>query len=159
MNTTMLRSNRSFKFPALLACVAMLLTPLAGRADVDVDTPADIFPGVYKLTVTPGSTGAAAGRQEFAEYVQFEHSVFTAESCAKLGFAPTNYTVKKVNNVTVFEVTMTSGTQGTMQWTGRRSGSSLVGSLVWTKSTDVFTYTFVGNSTDVPVEPEVEDDD
>lgn len=150
-----LKRVRVRRFLSVMSAASVLLV-FAGVARSD-PTPTDVFPGVYQLTVTPDTGAVSEGRQAFVDYVQFDNGNFTAEACAKLGFAPVAYVVKSLDGKTVFEVTLTSGTQGTQTWTGRRGVSSLVGSLTWTKPDgDVFMYAFTGQKTDVPTDPEAD---
>lgn len=82
------------------------------------------------------------GRMEGTEMMTFGNGRAENDECTKWGFGDAAYTLDDKGN---FKYTLTSATEGRMDWEGQVSGSSISGKMVWVKSgQDDIHYTFKG---------------
>lgn len=129
--------SRRFVLPAL--AFSMMMLP--ARAEESAN---DVFSGAWNITFTPDDASASAGAKEFKDATLFRAQQLSAAAIAMYGFDTVPYNLTG-DTSSVFTATMTSATQGTLQWVGRRSGGEVVGLLVWTKPDGaVHKYTFKG---------------
>jgi hypothetical protein len=106
-----------------------------------------VYEGFWKLDADPDATAERGGRLEFEEYFIIESGVVTAQELSKLGFEPTaaTFSTDPTGKVT-WIVTMTSRTQGTLTITGARGpSSSIVGSIIWERDGQTYTYAYTGS--------------
>ena len=104
---------------------------------------ATAFDGVWHVAVEPTGAGGQDGATPFADGLLFRGGHLTAAACAMYGFAPAAVSLDAAGGVETFEAEMPSDTHGTMRWTGRRSGTGLIGELAWTKEDGrTYRYTF-----------------
>lgn len=74
--------------------------------------------------------------------MMFENGRVTNDECIKWGFSDAAYTLDDKGN---FQFTLTSETEGKMEWEGNVSGSTVSGKMVWIKTgQDNIHYTFKG---------------
>jgi len=126
-----------------LACPAvalsMFLTPVPAMAD-------DVFAGAWTVSFTPDGNAEAGGAQAFKDAALFHNNELSSEALAMYGFNTVTYALQG-DSQDVFTANMTSLTQGSLQWVGRKSGGKLTGILVWTKSDgSTHRYTFSGTA-------------
>jgi len=94
----------------------------------------DPFAGVWHVTATPSESAAATGANPFADDILFHDGQFSAGAFAMMGFTTSLYAVQEIDDEpTTFSVTLSSTDRGTLTWSGRRVGSTLLGTLVWLK--------------------------
>ena len=107
------------------------------------NAPADPFAGAWRLQFSPDNAALDDGAQEFKDAILFHNNQISAEAFAMYGFTTTAYTVAA--DTRIGTASMTSDTQGTLQWAVRSTGGQLVGLLVWTKADGaVHRYAFTG---------------
>lgn len=142
--------KRVWLFGCMLGLSGLLLpTRPAAGGDLEPSGEAPVIDqhmlGVWSVNVDPDSATAQLGRRAFHDNLLFEaDGRFTAEAFGPMGFGTTPYTVTVLaDGVTGFTSTMSNDGQGTLIWNGVRRGSTIVGTLVWTRSDgSVSTYNF-----------------
>ncbi len=126
-----------------LACPAMalslFLTPVPALAG-------DVFEGAWTISFTPDNNAESAGAKAFKDAALFHNNELSFEALAMYGFNTVAYALQG-DNQDVFTANMTSQTQGSLQWVGRKSGGKVSGLLVWTKPDgSTHRYTFSGGA-------------
>jgi hypothetical protein len=104
----------------------------------------------WKVTVTPDGDAANAGEKEFTDILVFKGGMFSAETCAKYGFKPTEYheETAPMGLTATFTAEQKSEKEGTAHWRGTKAAADLTGELTWTKKDGmVLRYTFKGERT------------
>lgn len=82
------------------------------------------------------------GKLDGIETMTFKNGMVENDECVKWGFAPNAYTSDENCN---FKFTLVSDQEGKMEWAGQASGTSVNGTMVWTKAgQDDIHYTFKG---------------
>ncbi len=125
-----------------IAChVAALSFILGSGARAENDT----FNGAWTVEFTPTSAAVTEGAKDFKDAALFHNNELSSEAFGMYGFNTVTYTLQE-DNPNIFTATMTSQTQGTLQWAGQKQGDRVVGILLWTKpSGQIHKYNFVGN--------------
>jgi hypothetical protein len=108
---------------------AMLLSLLFGALETRAE---DAFVGAWTVSFTPDSASVTNGAKPFKDAALFHNNELSSEAFAMYGFHTVAYNVPDGASST-FTASMTSESQGTLQWTGRREGGRLVGVLQWSK--------------------------
>lgn len=105
---------------------------------------ADVFAGAWTVRLTPDQASSNDGAKLFKDAALFHNGELSSEAFGMYGFNTVVYTVNETDP-TIFTATMTSQTQGTLQWVGRRESGKVTGILLWTKPNGaVHRYTLVG---------------
>lgn len=78
--------------------------------------------------------------------LSFKNGKFVSKECVKYGFKGSGYSTKGTGATIIFETTEKSKKEGTMQWHGAVTGSTIEGNCLWTKAgqKDIL-YTFKGS--------------
>ena len=112
--------------------------------------------GCWKMVIVPDAAAKAAGRDAFEEYIFFEGMTFSGQEMARLGFDPGPIT-GGVNALgqTTYTVTIKSNSHGTAVSSGIYLGTSMTGTLTWTKPDGkvyVYNYTAAPYTPDPSIE-------
>ncbi len=111
---------------------------------------ADVFTGAWTVNFTPDQASSNAGAKLFKDAALFHNGELSSEAFGMYGFTTVVYTVNETD-ANIFTATMTSQTQGTLQWVGRRDGGKVSGILLWTKPNgSVHRYTLSGEPMNEP---------
>lgn len=120
---------------------AMILSLLFGALETRAQ---DVFVGAWNIHFTPDSASTQNGAKPFKDAALFHNNELSSEAFAMYGFHTVPYTVPSEAPST-FTASMSSSSQGTLQWTGRRQGTGIIGQLKWVKPNGiVYTYTLSG---------------
>lgn len=126
-----------------LAIVGFLSLVPAGLLAVGKDDP--LVAGVWKIHITPDKSAADDGAKDFNENIVFSNGELQAENFVFYGFDFASYAMGNPNKNS-FTSAMTSGTAGSLNWSGAATDprGTISGKLVWTKADGAvwrFTYT------------------
>jgi hypothetical protein len=113
------------------AMTAVLCVISAMTLTVQATVPADPFAGAWRLQFQPDNAAQDDGAQVFKDAILFHNNQMSAEAFAMYGFSTAAYSVAP--DTRIGTATMTSDTQGALQWAVRSAGGQLIGLLVWTK--------------------------
>jgi len=81
-------------------------------------------------------------KMEGTEMMIFKNGKVENDECTKWGFGNASYSLDNSGN---FKYTLTSDTEGKMDWEGQVTGSAISGKMVWIKTgQDNIYYTFKG---------------
>lgn len=80
------------------------------------------------LTIPDGNSAEAA-----MERISFTNGKFDNDNCHLWGFGDGAYAAKEAGDSIAFTATTTSAKEGTMTWTGVIKGTTLMGTMVWSK--------------------------
>jgi hypothetical protein len=80
-----------------------------------------------------GEVGEKGKTKGDPELFVFTADVFDPVYCHQYGFHAAPYTLRKEGDQVLFESEAKSDEQGTMQWKGAIQGSTLTGTMVWSK--------------------------
>lgn len=120
---------------------AMILSLLFGALEARAQ---DVFVGAWNIHFTPDAASTQNGAKSFRDAALFHNNELSSEAFAMYGFHTVLYTVP-TDAPSTFTASMSSSNQGTLQWTGRRDGARIVGTLEWVKPNGVvYRYTLSG---------------
>jgi hypothetical protein len=107
----------------------MLLSLLFGALETRAE---DAFVGAWTVSFTPDPASASAGARPFRDEALFHNKELSCDALAMYGFHTVTYNVP-ADAPSTFHASMTSPTQGTVHWSGRREKKRLAGVLQWAK--------------------------
>src|SRR3954454_1533687 len=130
------------------AALALTVTMMCGATLSCFATAAEaaLFEGMWKIDADADAPAERGGRLDFTEYFIIESGVVTASELSKLGFEPATapFSVDPYGN-TLWTVTMSSRTQGTLTINGSKtSGSTMTGTIQWDRDGGSFRYAYSG---------------
>lgn len=119
-------NNSSVRFAAMAiaAASAMLALPAQVRGD-------DVFAGTWRVSIWPDDATKLKGAKRFEDALVFEEGQLLTENFAFYGFSPGDYTVDVSG--WGFTARMTSGSKGTLDWSGWTGGEHVWGVMTWTR--------------------------
>ena len=132
-----------------LLSIGFSIAGLAFNGPALADNPQDPaeFNGVWRVTMTPDESTAAAGQQQFRDALLFHNGQLTADAFGKYGFRPGTFATSQANGFTSFVSMLVSTDRGETIWSGQLSDdSTLTGTLVWVRADGTtFSYDIKGN--------------
>ena len=105
----------------------------------------------WQVKVIPDAMAAERGEKPFDETLNFQDGKVSLSTCAKLGFAPSEYTVSPAGQDWSLTTQQVSREQGETKWIANLSGKTIRGELIWTKPDGTAShYNFSGTRTGKP---------
>jgi hypothetical protein len=145
MRMSKLWHRRTLKKTAAWALTAVMMCG-ATLSSYATAAEAALFEGMWKIEADADAPAERGGRLDFTEYFIIESGVVTASELSKLGFEPATatYSTDAYGN-TMWTVSMTSRTQGTLTINGAKtSGNTMTGTLQWDREGGSFRYAYSG---------------